>query len=155
MGNPFCHVDLATDDISAAKKFYKSVFDWTFSDTPDMRWTAVKVGAGVGGGIGKKQMPNQPSAWTSYVGVADVKKTIAKAQKAGATVIVPYMSIGDMGAIGVFIDPQGATLGVWEEAKKPAAKKASTKKPAAKPAAKAAAKKPAAKKSPAKKAARK
>lgn len=148
MGNPFIHLDLATSDPTAAKKFYKSVFDWRFKEFPEMKWTGIEVGQGVGGGIAAKQMPEQPTAWTAYVDVSDVKKTIAKAQKAGAKIIVPFMQVGDMGCLGVFVDPQGATIGVWQATKKPAA----APKKAAKPAAKAAkpAKKPAAKK-PAKK----
>jgi predicted enzyme related to lactoylglutathione lyase len=136
MSNPFCHVELATDDVAKAKKFYKSVFSsWKLDDMKGggMPYTMIKVGGtGVGGGMMKKQMPNQPTAWLPYVQVDDVKKTIAKAQKSGAQVVVDYMSIGDMGAIGVFIDPTGAGLGVWEQGKKAAPKKAAAKKPAKK-----------------------
>src|SRR5262245_38200154 len=137
MGNPFVHLDLSTDDVASAKKFYKSVFDWSFKDIPKMDWTGIDVGKGVGGGIGKKQMPNQPTAWTAYVDVTDVKKTIAKAKKAGATIVVPHMEVPNMGYLGVFVDPQGATIGVWQTmAKAPAAKKPA-KKAAKKPAKKA------------------
>lgn len=125
MGNPFVHLDLATDDPASAKKFYKRVFDWKFIDFPAMGWTGIDVGQGVGGGLGKKQDKKEPTAWTAYVGVADVKKTIAKAKKAGASILVPYMEVGDMGSLGVFVDPQGATIGVWQAAKKTAAKKKS------------------------------
>lgn len=31
----------------------------------------------------------------------------------GATIVLDFQAIGDMGAIGVFVDPQGASLGVW------------------------------------------
>jgi predicted enzyme related to lactoylglutathione lyase len=155
MGNPFVHLDLATGDLAAAKKFYKTIFDWKLRDMPAMGgYVGIDVGKGVGGGMGGKQDPNMPTSWTAYVGVADVKKTMAKAAAAGAQVIVDYMPIGDMGALGVFVDPTGATLGVWEEAKKkPAAKKAAARKPAAKQKAakKPAAKRPAAKKPTAKK----
>ena len=151
MANPFVHLDLACDDPAAAKKFYAKIFAWKFKDFPAMQWTGIDVGKGVGGGLGKKQMPDQPSAWTAYVEVDDVKSTMAKAAKAGATVIVQYMDIPGMGAFGIFIDPQGAALGVWQTAAKPAAKKAGKKKAAKK----AAAEKPAAKKSAKKKAAKK
>ena len=113
---------------------------------PAMDWTGIDVGKGVGGGIGKKQMPGQPTAWTAYVDVADVKKSIAKAQKAGATIIVPHMAVGGMGFIGVFVDPQGATIGVWQAAKKTAPKKTAKKAAPKKAAKKAAPKKAAAKK---------
>jgi len=146
MGNPFCHVDF-TGDVAAAKKFYGSLFDWKFQDMPQMNWTGIGVGKGVGGGMSKPSMPGQPTTWTAYVEVADVKATLAKAEKAGATVVLPAMDVGQ-GIIGVFIDPQEAALGLYAPAKKPAAKKAAAKKPAAN---KAAPKKPAAKKAAPKK----
>ncbi len=144
MPNPFAHIELNTDDVAKAKKFYKSVFDWKLTDMKGMPYTMIDVGGGTGGGMQPKPMPEQPVAWLPYVQVDDVKKSIAKAAKAGARVVVEYMPIGENGAIGVFLDPSGAALGVWEMAKtapKPAAKKAAAKKPAKKAAKKAAPKK--------------
>jgi hypothetical protein len=134
MGNPFVHLDLTTGDVGAAKKFYKKVFDWKFLDFPAMKWTGIDVGKGVGGGMSAKQSPSDPTSWVAYVDVADVKKSIAKAAKAGAKILLPYMEIPNMGALGVFADPQGAVIGVWQAAAKkaPAKKKAAAKKPAAK-----------------------
>jgi uncharacterized protein len=131
MPNSFAHIELSTDDVKAAKKFYKSVFDWKLEDMPGMGYTMIDVGKGTGGGMQAKQMPQQPTAWLPYVEVDDVKKSLAKAQKAGASVIVDYQEIGDMGAIGIFTDPNGAALGIWAAAKKPAKKK-TVKKAAAK-----------------------
>jgi predicted enzyme related to lactoylglutathione lyase len=139
MGNAFVHIELATDDVAAAKKFYKSIFDWKLSDM--MGYTMLDVGkGGTGGGMTKKQMAGQATAWTPYVAVADVNETIEKARAAGAHIIAERTEIGGgMGAFGMFVDPTGAPLGVWEMAK--AAPKKSAKKPAKK-----AAKKPAKKK---------
>ncbi len=131
MGNPFVHIELSADDVAAAKKFYKSVFDWKLKDVSGP-YTMIDVGKGTGGGMAGKQMPNQPTMWLPYVEVTDVKKTIAKAQSAGAKVLVEYMPIGEMGAIGVFVDPQGAPLGVWEMTKKAAPAKRSAAKKTAK-----------------------
>lgn len=50
--------------------------------------------------------------------VSDVKKTLARAKKLGAKVMLDYQPIGELGAIGVFTDPQGAALGLWEQKKK-------------------------------------
>ncbi len=164
MSNPFVHFELHTDDVGAAKTFYKKLFDWQLTDTPEFGgYTMLKAGD-TGGGMSKKSMPEAPTQWLSYVGVASVKDTIAKAKKAGATIIVDYMPIGEMGAIGIFVDPFGASLGLWEASKtapaappsnkktaKKAAKKAPAKKAAAKPAAAKAAPKAAAKKAAKKK----
>lgn len=132
MGNPFAHLELSTDDVAKAKKFYKSVFDWKMEDMPAMNYTMVGVGKGTGGGITKKMMAGQPTAWLPYVEVADVKKSVAKAKKGGATILVEFQDIGDMGAIGVFMDPTGGAIGVWEKAKKKAAPKKKAAKKAAK-----------------------
>jgi predicted enzyme related to lactoylglutathione lyase len=127
MPNPFCHIELSTGDVASSKKFYKSLFQWKLETMgKDMGgYTMIDVGKGVGGGMMSKMMPEQPTAWLPYVEVDDVKKTIAKARKLGADVKVEYMEIpGGMGAFGVFVDPSGAGIGVWQTAKKPAKKKA-------------------------------
>jgi hypothetical protein len=51
MANPFVHVELQTQDLSKAKKFYKSLFDWKLQDIPKMDYTMVDVGKGTGGGM--------------------------------------------------------------------------------------------------------
>lgn len=154
MPNAFAHIKLNTDDVQKAK-FYKKVFDWKIADMPGMNYSIIDVGGGTGGGMQQKPMPEAPTAWLPYVQVDDVKKTIAKAQKAGAAIALDYMDIGEMGAIGVFIDPAGAALGVWQmghASAKQATKKASKKKATSK---KVAAVRPAAKKAGKKKVAKK
>ena len=163
MPNPFAHIELTTDDLKAAQKFYGKVFAWKLSEMPGMNYTMIDVGGGTGGGMQSRPMPDAPTGWMPYVQVDDVKATVAKATKAGATAMLPYQEIGEMGAIGVFADPNGAVIGVWEAkqappapapAKKATAKKASAKKAPAKkaPAKKTSAKKASAKMAPANKA---
>jgi len=142
MPNPFAHIELSTDDVKKAKKFYQGVFAWKLTDMPAMAYTMIDVAGGTGGGMQKKPMPEAPTAWLPYVMVDDVKATIAKAVKLGATAVMPFQEIGEMGSIGIFSDPAGAMLGVWAENKKaappaePAVKKAAKKAPAKKAAAK-------------------
>lgn len=146
MPNPFAHVELSTDDVKKAKKFYAAVFAWKMSDVPGMNYTMIDVAGGAGGGLQKKPTAEQPTAWLPYVQVDDVKATLAKVAKAGGTLLLDYHDIGDMGAIGVFADPQGAALGVWAAAK-PAPPAASPKKASSRKVALEAAASPAAKKS--------
>lgn len=133
MPNAFVHTELTTSDPGAAKKFYKALFDWKLADMPmgpGQTYTMIDVGKkDSGGGIQAKPMPEAPVAWLTYVEVASVAKTLAKAEKLGGKVLLPLHDIG-MGKIGIFCDPQGAALGIWEPAKAPAkkpAKKASKK----------------------------
>ena len=170
MPNPFAHVELSTDDVKKAKKFYAAVFAWKLNDIPDMSYTMIDVAGGTGGGMMLKQMPEAPTAWLPYVQVDDVTATMAKVVKAGGKVVLPLQSVGEMGTIGVFIDPSGAALGLWaakpgspaappppepkKTAKKAPAKAAAPSKKAAAPAKKAPPKKapPAPAPAPAKKA---
>ncbi|MEO6602712.1 MAG: VOC family protein [Polyangiaceae bacterium] len=157
MPNPFAHVELSTDDVKKAKKFYAAVFAWKLNDLPAVMYTMIDVAGGVGGGMQKKLTADQPTAWLPYVQVEDVKATMAKVIKAGGTAMLEFQNVGEMGSIGIFADPQGAALGLWAAtpgtqahtpplpAKKAAKKAAAPAKKAAAPTKKAAAptKKPA------------
>ena len=139
MKNDFVHCELTTADTAKATEFYSAMFDWKIANYPGMNYLGVNTGSKLsGGGIQKPQMPQQPTAWMPYVQVKDVKASLDKAASLGANIVVPFTPVGDAGAIGVFVDPTGASLGVYEPAQKPVAKKA---KPAAKKAVKKAKKK--------------
>lgn len=131
MSNGFAHLELNTSDVAAARKFYTSLFDWKLNDMgaepPYLMISNVPKGS-TGGGL-TFAPKGVPPAWLPYVEVADVAKSLAKAKKAGGTVMLDKTDIGQMGFIGVVIDPQGAAIGVWQ---KPAPKKATKKKPSKK-----------------------
>lgn len=161
------HIELSTDDPKKARDFYAAVFGWKIESSPmgdGGEYLMFRTGNG-GGGITGKMSPQQPTAWMPYITVKSVKASLDKAVGLGAMRIpgFDYVPIGDMGAIGGFIDPTGAAIGLWEAgagaqppAPKKAAAKPAAKKAAAKPAPKKGApKKAAAKKAPAKKPAKK
>ena len=131
MPNAFAHIELSTDNLKKAEKFYKTVFSWKLRPMPKFKYTMIEVEkGGTGGGMQKKMDSNAPNAWLPYVEVSDVKDTVKKATKAGAKVMLDYMDIGDMGAIGIFADPSGATIGVWQQkGPAPKAEKKSGKSP--------------------------
>jgi uncharacterized protein len=128
--NKFVHIELNTGDVKAAKKFYKGLFDWKMTDMPmgPTTYTMLDTGAkDEGGGIQQKPMAEAPTQWLPYVQVDSVKRTISKARSRGAQIVVEYQSLGGMGALGIFVDPTGAALGVWETTAKKPAKKRSKK----------------------------
>lgn len=125
MANPFAHIELNTDNLKGAQKFYAKLFKWKLAEMPGP-YVMIDTGSKqTGGGMQTKPMPDAPTAWLPYVEVDDVKKTLAQAKKLGATIVLEHQAIGEMGSIGIFIDPTGATLGVWTKAPK---KKAKAKK---------------------------
>lgn len=133
MGNDFVHCELTTGDTGKATEFYSALFNWKIAPYPGMDYLGVNTGSKTtGGGIQKPPMPEAATGWMPYVAVKDVKASLEKAASLGANVVVPFTPVGDAGAIGVFIDPTGASLGLYETAAKPAPKKKPTARKAAK-----------------------
>lgn len=116
MGNPFCHVELHTQDPDKAKEFYQSLFDWKLEDVPmgEMSYTMIEVGEGTGGGIMQNPVPGAPSSWLSYVLVDDVAASTEKAKELGASVVQERMEVPGYGWLSVIADPSGAALGLWQ-----------------------------------------
>lgn len=65
MPNPFCHVELHSNDLEKSKEFYTRLFDWKLEEMPDgdHSYTMIRVGEGTGGGMMKAPMPGTASAW--------------------------------------------------------------------------------------------
>src|SRR5262249_9080165 len=116
----FVHMELATGDPNAAKNFYRELFGWKLREDkmPDGREDTMldTRDGGPGGGIMQKMSPEQPTAWLPYVGVKSVKSSMDKAKALGATPIVEHQEIPGYGALGIFVDPTGATFALWEAA---------------------------------------
>ena len=134
----FGHVELHSKNPKAAREFYSGVFGWTYDEVPMNGGVYVMVKNAEGqqvGGIVKKRDKAAPEAWVGYIPVKSVKRTIAKAKRRRAKIVVDYTKVPDMGAYAVLRDPRGGYFGIWEQAaapKKKAAKKKATKKKATK-----------------------
>jgi len=116
MANPFVHVELNTTDISKAKAFYGSLFEWKLEDVPmgPATYTMIGVGQGTGGGMLQQAAPGAPSAWLAYVLVDDIEAATTKAKSLGATVMQDVTEVPGMGWLSIIIDPTGAALGLWK-----------------------------------------
>jgi uncharacterized protein len=110
-------VDLASPDAAASREFYAKLFGWKVEVEPDPQYggyAQARVGDKVVAGIGPKMMPDAPTAWSIYIGTADIAAMMDKVKGAGGTVVVPPMQVGDQGSMAVFQDPSGAFLSAWQ-----------------------------------------
>lgn len=118
----FCWIELSTPDAASAKTFYTQLFGWTTHDIPLGDGTVYtmlqKDGKDVGALYETKEAPR---AWLSYVSVANVDASLAKAKELGATVLGGPMDVSDAGRMAVFADPQGAALALWQAGRQPGA----------------------------------
>ncbi len=117
----FNWVDLMSSNVEAAKKFYTGLFGWEAEDQPidgggvyTMFTLDGKNVAGMGELSADMQAQGIPSNWTSYVKHSDVDGVADRAAKAGGTIILPPMDVMEEGRMTMFIDPNGATVGVWQ-----------------------------------------
>lgn len=110
-------VDLGTSDPAAARAFYSRLFGWTVHVSPDPAYggygRAVLDGEDVAG-IGGVMSPEQPTAWTVYIGTDDAAALGERVTAAGGHVLMSAFDVGDQGRMAVFADPTGAVISAWQ-----------------------------------------
>ena len=115
--NKVAWVDLSAKDPAAAREFYTKVFGWSIEVNPDPQYggyALAKLGGNDAAGIGGTQSPDQPSAWSVYIGTEDAAALGERVIAAGGTVIAPVFDVGDQGRMAVFQDPSGAFISGWQ-----------------------------------------
>jgi uncharacterized protein len=109
-------VDLATSDADSAKAFYTGLFGWegeTMGEEAGFYTMLRKDGRDVAALYPAGPDQGTPH-WNTYVTVADVDETVARAEPAGGTVIAPPFDVLDVGRMAVVQDPAGAVIALWE-----------------------------------------
>jgi predicted enzyme related to lactoylglutathione lyase len=111
-------VELSSPDTDASAAFYGDLMGWTSTEPGPVEETGgyrmfQREGANVGGLMGHMQ-EGQPTAWATYISVADAEETAEKVRAAGGSVVVDPMDVMDLGRMAVFADPGGAVFGVWQ-----------------------------------------
>jgi predicted enzyme related to lactoylglutathione lyase len=119
MGNTFCHMELQSSNTDGSKEFYGKLFGWGMQDMPmgDMTYTMFKTSDSddeIHGGITQTHCPDNTSGWLSYVLVEDVDASLKQAAGLGAEVLLEKTEIPEMGWMGVFSDPAGPRMGIWQ-----------------------------------------
>jgi uncharacterized protein len=111
----FSWIDLSTGDAAAAKAFYGGLFGWEIEDNEIPGggvYSICKVNGAHVCAIAEQQ--EVPPHWNNYVTVEDADAAVAKARDLGANVLEEAFDVIDAGRMGVFNDPTGAALCVWQ-----------------------------------------
>src|SRR5262245_4994098 len=109
--------DLTTDDPAACKKFYTALLGWQYADTTVLGrpYSVARIGKTPVGGIhtpNPQGVGKTPAHWLSYMSVADVDASVAKAKAEGGGVLAGPTDIDTRGRAAVLRDPQGAPFGL-------------------------------------------
>jgi predicted enzyme related to lactoylglutathione lyase len=120
------HFEIPADDVERAKQFYGTIFGWQLQDMPEMGYTVVRTtdvdeqsqmpttpGA-INGGM-MQRSPETPAPVLT-IDVDSVEDALKQVESGGGSVVRPRTEIPGMGAFAYFKDPEGNTLGLWENA---------------------------------------
>ncbi len=115
-----CHFEIPADDVARAQKFYRELFGWKIEkltgSTPIEYWlittSAEKPEQGLGGGMMKREMPEQRI--TIYIEVPSAAEYADKVKKLGGQVVVPKTAVPELGYFAVCVDPENNGFGLWE-----------------------------------------
>jgi uncharacterized protein len=111
-------VELSSPDADASAAFYGALMGWTATEPGSVEETGgyrmlQQNGQNVAGLMGQMQ-EGQPTAWSTYISVADADETAERVKAAGGSVLVEPMDVMDIGRMAFFADPSGAAFGVWQ-----------------------------------------
>jgi predicted enzyme related to lactoylglutathione lyase len=113
-------VDLTSKDPAAARDFYSRLFGWNVEVNPDPQYGGyglAKIDGKDAAGIGGAMTPDQPSAWSVYIGTDDIDGLSKRVTDAGGTVAMAPFDVGDQGKMAVYQDPSGAFISAWQGAR--------------------------------------
>lgn len=120
----FSWAELGTNDAAGAKRFYSSLFGWSYEDSPagpGMIYTRVRKGGRDVGALyqlGKEQAAQGiPPNWMSYVTVASADETVKRASELGGKVLMNAFDVMEYGRMAILQDPTGAAFSIWEPRK--------------------------------------
>src|SRR5512143_3847131 len=94
-------VELSSPDVDASASFYRELMGWTATEPGPAEETGgyrifERDGRSVAGLMGHMQ-EGQPTAWTTYISVADADDTAGRVKAAGGSAIVEPMDVMDIG----------------------------------------------------------
>jgi uncharacterized protein len=110
-------VDLSSSDAAASREFYSKLFGWKIDVNPDPQYGGygrATLDGQDAAGISPTQMPEQPTAWSFYIGTEDAEATARSVIAAGGKIVLAVADVGDQGRFAVFQDPTGAFISVWQ-----------------------------------------
>lgn len=117
MNNPVQWLEIATDDIERAKRFYEKVFhiDFQFVEMPDSKMYMFgepeKVGSS---GCLVKSADSKPSTDGTlvYFSSEDLTTELGRIEDAGGKIVIPKTDIGEFGYFEHVIDTEGNKIGL-------------------------------------------
>jgi uncharacterized protein len=110
----FGHIEIPTTNLEKSKKFFSTVFGWTFSHLPDINYTIIHTGRHPNGGFESvKRLPKKAQV-IPYIEVEDIDAALKAIRKSHGKVLMKKSQVGSMGWRAQFSTPDGVQLALWQ-----------------------------------------
>ena len=125
MPNRVVHFEIPADDPDRARTFYSEAFGWNIASFPGFDYMMVgtvdtdengvpQQPGGINGGMLRRQDPINSPVVT--IEVPDMDKAIETVESLGGKVTRGKEPVGEMGFAAYFLDTEGNTMGLWQNA---------------------------------------
>jgi uncharacterized protein len=125
MAGQVVHFEVPADNVERAQNFYRDAFGWQIQPVPEMSCKGVATTE-----TGPDGMPKSPGSINGgmaqrggnitspviTISVDDIDEALAKIESLGGKTAAGRMAVGDMGFAGYFVDTEGNTIGLWQNA---------------------------------------
>ena len=111
------HIEIASADNDAQKKFYGALLGWQAMDIPmgpDFTYSMFDLGNNRSVALSELGDGVKPGDVILYFESDDLDADMARVSELGGQVILPRQEVPGFGALGMFLDPTGNRVAFWQ-----------------------------------------
>ena len=112
-GPAIVHIEFKSSDFARTSAFYAKLFDWQTESNASNSYMKFDSSDGPSGGWVRADLVQSPGP-VAYLVVDDLAAKMDEVEAAGGRVLVRTMPFAGGGEIGLFADPDGNVLGLWQ-----------------------------------------
>jgi len=107
------HIEFKSSDFARTSAFYSKLFDWHTEQNGSGSYLKADSADGPSGGWVRADLVQSPGP-IAYLPVDDLPAKLDAVERAGGRVLVRSMPFAGGGEVGLFADPDGNVLGLWQ-----------------------------------------
>ena len=112
-GPAIVHIEFKSSDFARTSAFYAKLFDWQTESNASNSYMKFDSSDGPSGGWVRADLVQSPGP-IAYLVVDDLAAKLDEVEAAGGRVLVRTMPFAGGGEMGLFADPDGNVLGLWQ-----------------------------------------
>jgi predicted enzyme related to lactoylglutathione lyase len=112
-GPAIVHIEFKSYDFTRTSDFYAKLFDWQTDQNASGSYMKFDGADGPSGGWVRADLVQSPGP-IAYLTVDDLAAKLDEVEGAGGRVLVRSMPFAGGGEVGLFADPDGNVLGLWQ-----------------------------------------